>query len=157
MSLEESMATLAASNIKLADAMTRYAGVMENISKGNPTSAVTATAGDAAKPQTAAQKKAAEKAAAEAASAGGADPFAEPGADAGGEADPFGADAPAEETAPAITAADIKKLVLKVKEVKGADIAMKLLKSVGVDTLGKIAEKDYEKVVENAKKVGVSL
>lgn len=158
MSLEESMNTLAESNLKLAAAMSHYASVMQAVAAGNPTAVVAPSnppAATDATPEKAkgkgGRKSNAEKeaeAAAKAADNGEADPFND-----GGEADPFADDEPA---TPALTAEVIRGLVLKVKE-KNKDHAMGLLKKLGVSTLGQIKEEDYPKVVELAAKVGVTL
>lgn len=144
MSLEDAMNNL-------ATAMNRYAGVMENISKSNPTTLAAATGGTTAatdKPKTAKEKKAEAEAAAAAAAAdagGGSepDPFAEEGEEGNDEK-------------PELTAEVIRGLVMKVKE-KNKDHALALLKKVGAETVSKIDPKQYEKVVELAAKVGVTL
>jgi hypothetical protein len=160
MSIEDSMNRLAAAQEKLADAMTHYATVMQNIADGNPTSLVAPStksaepAASAAAPATKGKRRTKAEIEADAAKAataegdGEADPFATE------EADPF-ADG-AEEAEPVLTAEVIRGLVLRVKE-KNTENAHKLLKALGVATLGAIQEKDYPRVVELAKKVGVTL
>ena len=77
-----------------------------------------------------------------------ADPFGEEAAD------PFGEDGGAEKV---YTAEEIKALILKVRETKGADEALKIISARGVKTIGQIAEKDYPAVVADAKKLSMTL
>lgn len=151
MSIEESINKLADSQNALASAMTNYANVMQAIAAGNPSSIVAPTGGDntGTGPGTdaPAEKKPRGRAAANAKAAAAA---------AAAEPDPFGDDAGGEEAEPELTADVIRKVVLKVKD-KNKDHALALLKKIGVDTLSKIEEKDYPKVIELAGKVGVTL
>jgi hypothetical protein len=169
MSLEDSMNTLAKAMDKYADALTAALNAdpkkfvivnMTNVPAADvaaATPAATEPAQAAAKPGRKSKAEKEAEAAAAAAAAGEADAFGEDAvAEAAGEEDPFG-EAAAEPAAPKLDQEAIRGLVLKVKTEKGADIAKKLLEHVGVKTLGAIAEKDYQKVVDLAKKVGVSL
>lgn len=72
-----------------------------------------------------------------------------------GEEDPFGDAAPA--ATPKLDTAVIRGLVMRVKEAKGDDTALKLLAKVGAKTLAGIPEEKYQEVVDLAKKVGVTL
>jgi hypothetical protein len=166
MSLEDSMNNLAKAMDKYAEAITAALNtdpkkfVIVNISQasGDAAGSAAAPAADAAPAgKGKGGRKPKETPAADAgAAAGEADPFAD-GAAAADEADPFGDGAAAEPETPKLTADTIRALVLKVKTEKGAEIAKKLLTHVGVDTLAKIPEKDYQKVVDLAAKVGVTL
>jgi hypothetical protein len=148
MSIEEKIGGLSDAMNNLATAMNRYAGVMESIANRDPSSIVAPTgdAGDAA-PATDTPKKGRGKGKA-------AEKDAAP-ADTTKEADPFGDD-DGSEAESELTAETIRALVLAVK-AKNKDHALGLLKKIGVDTLAKIPEKDYPKVVELAAKVGVTL
>lgn len=164
MSLEESMKAQADAMNNLANAMNRYATLMEKVAAAgglslpaptapsDPTPTPEPSAAATTPKATRGRKATTEKATTPAANAE-VDAFEE-GGDTGAEEDPFGeAAAPA---AKAITAEDIRTVVLKVKE-KNKDHALKLLAAVGVTTLSQIQEKDYQKVIDLAKKVGVSL
>lgn len=149
MSIEDTLSKLADSQNALASAMTNYANVMQAIAAGNPSSIVAPTGGDntGTGSDAPAEKKPRGRAAANAKAAAAA---------AAAEPDPFGDDAGGEEAEPELTADVIRKVVLKVKD-KNKDHALALLKKIGVDTLSKIEEKDYPKVIELAGKVGVTL
>ena len=143
MSLEESM-------LKLAASMDRYADTLDRISKSNPTQIAVATggtAGETAEAPVADKKPGRGKAKAVEAA---------PEPEAAEEVDPFADEAAEEEAAPELTAEVIRALIMKVKE-KNKDHAMAIIKKVGADTISKIDPKQYEKVVELAGKVGVSL
>lgn len=177
MSLEDSMLKLAASNEavaasnnNLAAAFNNYANVLTGIANGNPDHVivhqVAAPAGDGQatteatggkRGRKSAADKAAEAAAASAASTNKSvdDAVAAFGDAPTAEVDPFGEE-PAE-TEKALTREDITKLVLKVKDTKGKDVAMKLLDKLGVKTVATIPDEQFRKVVELAGKVGVSL
>lgn len=71
--------------------------------------------------------------------------------------DPFADEVEDEEEQRVITAEDIRTLVMGVKEKKGQETALKVIKAVGAETLGKIAAKDYARVVELCGKLGVTL
>lgn len=161
MSIEEALLKSAEAQEKLADAMNRYAGVMEQIVEtgvafvGTPAQlpdGATTTTSTTAKEPTAAEKKAAAaakkkadaeaKAAAEAAAAEGGeeeeeDPFADPG-----------------ETTAAkeYTTAEIRDLILKVRdkggEKKNAEGAKKVLTALGVKSMSEIPEDKYGKAAE---------
>lgn len=159
MSIEETMKLQADAMNNLAAAMNNYASVMQAVAAGNPGSVV-APAAAAGQPTTDAAPPEKKK--------GGRPPKDKtpPAADAIDEAanafgegeaeeDPFGEE-PAAPAQKALTAEDIRGLVLKVK-AKNKDHALALLKKIGVSTLGQIQEKDFEKVVELAGKVGVTL
>lgn len=166
MSIEDALLKSAEAQNNLADAMNRYATVMAKIAESGvsfvgtaaqtPAGAAAAAAADAApatKEPTAAEKKAAaaakkkaEKAAAEAAAADASgddlgldedDPFADP------------ADAPAEKT---YTTADIRELILKVRDKGGekqnAEGAKKVLTALGVKSMSEIPEDKYAKAAE---------
>lgn len=154
MSLEVSMNTLAESNNALAQAMTRYAAVMESHLSANGSTPTIATKSD----ETAAPEKVAGKRRSKAEIA--ADAKAEVATLAlvdapKTEVDPFAEESEEmEETQ--LSADDIRALVLKVK-AKSADLALGILKKIGVTTLAKIEEKDYPEVVRLAAKVGVEL
>lgn len=156
MSIEESMKAQADAMNNLANAMNRYAGVMEAIANNNPSHIVAPAAGSEANtpPETAAAtetKRRGRKPAA-AAAADTAPPAA-----AAAEADPFGDDGDAFGEEPkTYTAEDIRALVIKLKN-QDKDAALAVLKAVGVSTLGQIGEKDYQKVVDLCAKKGVAL
>lgn len=171
MSIEEALLKSAAAQEKLADAMNRYAGVMEQIAEsgvafvGGPGSVPdgvatpAATKTDSAKEPTAAEKKAAaaakkkadkeaaDKAAADAAAAeggdGGEDPFAD-----GGD-DPFADGGEAEKN---YTAAEVRELILKVRdkggEKKNAAGAMEILTKLGVKSMSEIKDADFNKAAK---------
>jgi hypothetical protein len=145
MSIEEKIDTLAGAMNNLAGAMTHYATVMQNIASGNP-SAIVAPTGDATAAADTAAKTPGKR---------GPKPKAET-APAPTEPDPFADDGDAAGSEPELTADVIRKVVLAVK-AKNKDHALGLLKKIGVDTLSKIEEKDYPKVIELAAKVGVTL
>lgn len=151
MSIEESINKLADSQNNLASAMTHYATVMQNIASGNPSTIVAPTgaadAGGADAGDTGKKPRGRAAAAAKA---------AEAAKGAAAEPDPFGDDAGAADAEPELTAEVIRKVVLAVKE-KNKDHALGLLKKIGVSTLAQIEEKDYQKVVDLAAKVGVTL
>jgi hypothetical protein len=156
MSLEQSMQDLAASNTELAAAMRNYAAVMQSIAAKNPDHIVTApqSTPDSAPPEKTKSKRRTQAEIAADAKAETAALAAEADTEQAGEADPFADEA--EETTPALTAAVIRDLVLRVK-AKNASHALQLLEKVGVKTLSAIPEAQYPKVVELAKKVGVEL
>ena len=153
MSLEESMSTLAESNLKLAAAMTNYANVMQSIASSNPGAIVAAPAGAAAETTgTETSTKATGKRRTKAEIA--ADAAAEVAANnaAADEVDPFAEEAPAKP----VTAEDIRTLIMGVK-AKDTAAALEIIKSVGAATLSQIAEKDFDKVVAACAKHGVTL
>lgn len=173
MSLEESMSTLAESNNRLAAALDKYAGVIEGLASANgvafaggtPVASGNSDAGsdagsEGATGTTKRKRRTAAEIAADAKAE--ADKLAGKTADGDGsnEPDPFGDDADpfgdAEPEKPALTADSIRALVLKVRD-KDKALATGLLKKLGVDTLAKIEPAQYEKVVELAGKVGVTL
>lgn len=171
MSLETAMQAQTEALLKHADALNNYANVLNSIANANPNSIVVhnvaAPAGDGAAAASApaaegakrGRKSAADKAAeAAAASSAGTGAAASDGGDdfGGEEADPFGESSAAPAT-PALTRDSITKLVIRVKDEKGKDTAIKLLKHLGVDTVAKIEEKDFQKVVDLAGKVGITL
>jgi hypothetical protein len=160
MSLEDSMSTLAASNLKLAESMNRYATVMENIAAGNPDRVVVAnvttearTGGSvdgAEKPKGTRRTKAQIDADAKAeADALRADTKTE-------ELDPFAEDEPAATTKKEVTLDDIRGLLMAVKD-KDRDAAIKILKAVGAETISKIDAKSFDKVIALAAKEGVTI
>lgn len=63
-----------------------------------------------------------------------------------------------EEEAPSkLSADDIRALLMKVKDEKGADAARGILKELGVSAIAQIPEKDFDKTVKLAAKAGVKL
>jgi outer membrane biosynthesis protein TonB len=70
------------------------------------------------------------------------------------DADDFEAEAP---KSASISADQIREILMKVKDSKGADAARGILKNVGVSAIAQIPEKDYAKVVSAANKLGVKL
>lgn len=56
-----------------------------------------------------------------------------------------------------VTADNIRDLLMKVKDKKGANAARDILAELGVKTIAQIAEKQYPKAIALAKKVGVKL
>lgn len=170
MSIEEALLKSAAAQEKLADAMNRYAGVMEQIAEsgvafvGGPGSVPdgvatpAATKTDSAKEPTAAEKKAAaaakkkaEKEAAEkaAAEAAGADAGDDPFADGSEGDDPFADGGEAEKN---YTAAEVRELILKVRdkggEKKNAAGAMEILTKLGVKSMSEIKDADFNKAAK---------
>lgn len=163
-SLAAANQSLAASNNALAEAIlkSRQGGTSAPTASTNTDAAETpAPAKGKGGRKSQAEKDAAAKAdvAAQAAAAGGetkpaaeADPF---GDGAQQEADPFGdgaAAAPRE-----YTAEDIRAGVLKVREEKGGDAALAIIKAVGASALGQIDKSQYAKVAELCKKEGVTI
>jgi hypothetical protein len=149
MSLEESMLKLAEANNRLADATTKYAAVVEANTEvlksihaqGGVSFVGAAPSGDtptAATPAGKPGRKPKETPAAAAPAVAEPDPFGDDD-DLGGEP---------EKT---YTAADIKAGILKVRdkggEKKNEAAARAILKEIGVDSIGKIAESDYPKVM----------
>lgn len=153
MSLEQKLEALTEAVEKLT---AKIASATVNVT--NNTTAAT-TADDNDKPEsTRAEKAAAKKAAAAATRAAKAKPKDEDDDDD----DDFGDDdAGAEDDddagESAVTADQIRDLLMKVKEKKDAAAARAILSEVGVKTIAQIAEKQYPKVIALAKKVGVSL
>lgn len=157
MSLEQSMTTLAEANLVLAKAMTQYATVMQAHLSANgvavPAAAAAATNDE---PAAAADKpKGTRRTKAQIDADAAAEVAALAAKNAASEPDPF-ADEQEEVEEAALTADDIRKLVLKVKE-KNPEHALGILKKIGVSTLAKIEEKDYPEVVRLAGKCGVTL
>lgn len=149
---------------KLADALNRYADVIEQhgtsvaIGKTETTGKTDDKSAD--KPKTAAQKKAeaaaAKKAEEAAAKKAEADAAAEEEEEEE-EEDPF-ADAAEEEEEEetSYSAADIRKAILAVRdkggEKKNAEAAKKIIAAVGAKSMGEIDEAKYAKVMELCKK-----
>lgn len=152
MSLEDAMN-------KLADAMNRYADVIEKVGLGVtsgtlPAASATAASG-ASEPATPAAESTGKG---KGRGAGKNKP--EPAATSNNEPDPLDEEDPfggSEPAARAYTADDIRTLVGWVKEEKGRDEAIKIIKSTGAATLGQIDEKDYAKVAEQCIKLGAKL
>lgn len=166
MSIEEALLNSASAQEKLAEAMNRYATVMERIVEtgvsfvgapsqlpdGANTGKPAADAKADAKPLTAAQKKAAEKKAAEEAAA------AAVSNKAGAESDPFadaGDDPFAEgegEAEKDYTAAEVRELVLKVRdkggEKKNQAGALEILTKLGVKSMSEIKDADLNKAAK---------
>lgn len=149
MSLEESM-------LKLADAMDRYSAVMQSIASSGATHIALAAGGEIATTASATAAPAEKKGRGRPAKTE-VEAAATNGAGHTEEIDPFADEEEKIEAAPTLTAAVIKDLVMRVNKEKGKDTALKLLKAVGVDTLSKIPESSYPRVVELATKVGISL
>jgi predicted component of type VI protein secretion system len=148
MSLEEALKDQAEASRELASAMRYYADTLRAVAAGNP--------GQVVAPNNAADTAATEDKPAK----GGrgrkaAEPKEEPKA-AASEPDPFGEEEEEAAGEPELTADAIRGLVMKVKE-KNKDHALALLKKIGAETISKIDPKDYQKVVELAAKVGVTL
>lgn len=156
MSLEESMKALAESNLKLAAAQERYAGVIEKFGSlvvANPGAGTASAAAPAAettgKPLTAAQKKkaekeAAEKAAAEKAAAGG-DGFGGDGDGFGDEGGDAGGDEP--EVPEKLTGDQVKAKLLEVRDAYGDKApALKIINDLGYAAIPDVKPADYKKV-----------
>jgi colicin import membrane protein len=165
MSIEQALLKSAEAQEKLADAMNRYASVMEQVIEtgvtfvGTPAqlpdgATVASGAASSAKEPTAAEKKAAaaakKKAEKEAADKAAADAAAASGGEE--EEDPFATgdeDAGAEKT---YTTAEIRDLILKVRDKGGekanAEGAKKVLAALGVKSMSEIPEDKYAKAAE---------
>lgn len=155
MSLEQSMTTLAESNLKLAEAMNKYAAVMSSLAEKGVTvltgevTAAPAAAADAGETE---GKKRGRPAKAEKPTEPKAEKPTEP------ESDPFADDDDGlgDETQ-TYTAEQIKNAIKAVKEKKGKDEALGILTAIGVATIGQITEAQYAKVADLCKKAGVSV
>lgn len=151
MSIEQSMQAQADAMNNLANAMNRYASVMEAIANRDPSHIVTPPAGNAAAAETPAAAEKSKPGRKPKNETKAADTTAEPEPDAfGDDGDAFG-DEPAK-----LTAEDIRALVLKLKD-KSKEDALAVIKAVGVSTLAQIEEKDYQKVADLCAKKGVTL
>jgi hypothetical protein len=156
MSLEDSMSTLAASNLKLAESMNRYATVMENIAAGNPDRVIVANVASGEAPVSTTDKpKGKRRTQAEIAADAKAEADALRDANKSDEIDPFAEDEPAA-AAKEITLDDVRGLLMKLKD-KDIDAAKAVLKAVGAETISKIDAKSFGKVVDLCKKEGVTL
>lgn len=153
MSLEESQ-------VKLADAMTKYAAVMERMLEQGVVLIVPAdhpaVAGAAAGETKAPGKRRTQAEIAAAAKAEVKDLAAAGKKDETTEIDPFAEDEPAGDASKVYTADDIRKLILGVK-AKDAAKALEIIKGVGVATLSQIPEAEYPKVASACAKLGVTL
>lgn len=164
MSIEQALLKSAEAQEKLADAMNRYASVLEQVIETGvtfvgtpaqlPDGATVAAGATSAKEPTAAEKKAAaaakKKAEKEAAEKAAADAAAASGGEE--EEDPFATgdeDAGAEKT---YTTAEIRDLILKVRDKGGekanAEGAKKVLAALGVKSMSEIPEDKYAKAAE---------
>ena len=151
MSLEDSMKALAESNLKLAAAQERYAGVIEKFgslvvaSPGAAAADTSAKTEAAGKPLTAAQKKKADKAATEAATeaaAGGDGGF---GDDDGFGNEGAGGDEP--EVPEKLTGDQVKAKLLEVRDAYGDKApALKIINDLGYAAIPDVKPADYKKV-----------
>lgn len=164
MSIEEALLKNAEALNRHSEALNRQAAVMEQIAESGvafvataaqlPASASTTSgakpAAAAEKPKTAAEKKAEKKAAEAAAASAAAITVESPDDDLDDdEGDPFAAD---EDEAKTYTTADIRALILKVRDKGGekanAEGAKKVLAALGVKSMSEIAEDQYAKAAE---------
>lgn len=159
MTIENALLKSAEANEKLADAMNRYSDVLLAAVEGGVSVAGTAfektEATTDTKAPTAAEKKAAaaaeKKAAKEAAEAAKAAAEAAEDDDGLGDDDDdgFGDDEASEKT---YTTADIRELILKVRDIggekKNAAGAKKVLATLGVKSMSEISEDMYGKAAE---------
>ena len=152
MSLEDSMKALAESNLKLAAAQERYAGVIEKFgslvvaSPGAAAADTSAKTEAAGKPLTAAQKKKAEKEAADKAAteaaAGGDGGF---GDDDGFGNEGAGGDEP--EVPEKLTADQVKAKLLEVRDAYGDKApALKIINDLGYSAIPDVKPADFKKV-----------
>lgn len=146
MSLEDSMKTLAESNLKLAEAMDNYAGIIEKFG-----SMVVAQPGDA--PAAATEKAApAEKApATKGKGRGKAATKAEPETkadDAGfGDDDGFGGEGGEAEVPEKLTGDQVKAKLLEVRDAYGDKApALKIINDLGYNAIPDVKAADYQKV-----------
>lgn len=170
MSIEDALLKSAAAQEKLAEAMTRYAAVMERIAdagvsfvgapaqlpEGAPVTpaapqpaAAAAADAPADKPRRGRPPKAKEEQQAPAPAPQNED------VDLGGDeddADPFADDAAPAPAEKKYTAAEIRDLILKVRDIGGekanAAQAKEIIKKVGVTSVAEIKESDYAKVAK---------
>ena len=153
MSLEESMKSLAESNLKLAAAQERYAGVIEKFGSlvvaTNGEAATVATPAKTDKPPTAAEKKAAAAAAKKAAEAAAAASDGFGGDDAG--SDGFGGDDAGGEGEPEVpeklTSDQVKAKLLEVRDAYGDKApALKIINDLGYSAIPDVKPADFKKV-----------
>lgn len=159
MSLEQSLERYAAALEKNADALEKHTEVMQRaLDKGvvliASNDAVPAAAPKAEKPAKTEEAKE-EKPTRSRKSKEEAKPA--PKEDADDFGDESGDDFEDESTSKSMSADDIRTLLMKVKDEKGADAARGILKELGVAAIAQIPEKDFDKAVKLAKKAGVSL
>ena len=147
--IEQALRLNAEASIKLADAMTKYASVIEKYgvaveskAKSETAGGGSAKSGDSEKPETPAQKKKREAAEAEAAAAKEK------------EDDGFGDDDGGEATRDALTADDVKKQLLKVRDANGGDKApaIDIIKKYGYNAIPEVQEKDFFAVYDDCQK-----
>lgn len=161
MSLEESMATLAESNLKLAAAMDRYASIIEKVGVqvqvANGTAAATsetpaATAATTDKPARGGKGKGKPAAASEPESPK-LDEFGDPISD-DSENDAFDVGGTA---AREYTEADVRAAVTGVKDQVSKDAALAIIKGAGAANLAQIDKSKYGYVIAEAAKHGVKV
>lgn len=146
MSLEDSMKTLAESNLKLAAAMDSYAATIEKFG-----SMVVAQPGDAPAAATEkaapAEKAPAKKAAAKKAAAKKAEPETQAD-DAGlGDDDGFGGEGGEAEVPEKLTGDQVKAKLLEVRDAYGDKApALKIINDLGYNAIPDVKAADYQKV-----------
>lgn len=154
MSLEKAMEQYAVALEKNAEALNKHTEVMQRVLEQGVAFAVPAdTVAAAQKPEPAktedkpkrGPKSKPEKEEKSAPKADDGDDF--------GDDDDFKEESSSE----SLSADDIRNLLMKVKDDKGADAARGILKELGVAAIAQIPEKDFEKTVKLAAKVGVKL
>lgn len=153
MSLEESMTTLAESNLKLAKALSRYADVIEAngvavVSKANTGSGEGDEGGGKASGKTTTSK--ATKATSKTSNKGGDKDEGDDdglGGDGGKSTGKGG-----KTTKKALTFDEVKAKLLEVKELGGREAAAEIFGEYGYSSLNNVQEKHYQDIYDDAQK-----